>query len=118
MVQLQALACGLPLVCTENTGGEDLLRLSGDRGHPRELGIMEFPAGFVVPIRSPNAIAWCLRYLATELGVWEAKRQASLAIASLSLSWELYGDRAIARYASLIGRGRTAAAGSGGVGEG
>lgn len=102
MVLVQALACGLPLIASENTGGEDLLRLSGEEGRPRELGVMEFPAGFVVPIRSPDAIAWCLRELATEPDLWQAKRQAALAIATSSLSWEHYGDRAIARYQLLL----------------
>ena len=37
MVQMQALACGLPLICTTNTGGEDLLRLSGVEGKKLEL---------------------------------------------------------------------------------
>jgi starch synthase len=101
MVQVQALACGLPVVCTQNTGGEDLLRLGNEEGCPRELGVMEFPAGFVVPIRSPDAIAWCLRHLATNPGVWKSKRQAALSIARSSLSWDHYGDRAIARYSRI-----------------
>ena len=42
MVQMQALACGLPLICTTNTGGEDLLRLSGDKGRKIDLGITQF----------------------------------------------------------------------------
>jgi glycosyltransferase involved in cell wall biosynthesis len=43
IVQLEALACGLPLIITPNTGGTDL--------------VQEAVTGFVVPIRSPAAIA-------------------------------------------------------------
>ena len=43
MVQCQAMACGLPLICTTNTGGADLI---GGEGH----------AGYVVPIRDVEAL--------------------------------------------------------------
>jgi glycosyltransferase involved in cell wall biosynthesis len=43
LVQQEALACGLPLIVTPNTGGDDLIE--------------EGRTGFVVPIRSPEAIA-------------------------------------------------------------
>ncbi|MBM4223503.1 MAG: glycosyltransferase family 4 protein [Gammaproteobacteria bacterium] len=104
MVQVQALACGLPLICTTNTGGEDLLRLSGIDGRPCERGVTEFPAGFVVPIRDPDAIARCLDRLAGEEGLWAAKREAALSIAESSLSWKHYGDRAVSRYRKLFAR--------------
>ena len=41
MVQLEAMACGLPLICTTNTGGEDIITDEKD--------------GFVVPIRDVRA---------------------------------------------------------------
>ena len=43
LVQQEALACGLPLIVTPNTGGDDLIE--------------EGRTGFIVPIRSPEAIA-------------------------------------------------------------
>jgi glycosyltransferase involved in cell wall biosynthesis len=43
LVQQEALACGLPLIVTQNTGGEDLIE--------------EERTGFIVPIRKPDAIA-------------------------------------------------------------
>ena len=60
LVMQEAMSQGLPLIITPNTGGEDL--------------IIEGETGFVVPIRSPNAIAekinWFLdnRNLIPEMG--------------------------------------------------
>ena len=103
MVQMQALACGLPLICSRHTGGEDLLRLQGAEGlaHGAE-GVEQFPAGFLVPIHQPAAIAWCLRRLAREPGLWARQRQAALALAAEQLSWEAYGERAIQHYQQLL----------------
>jgi glycosyltransferase involved in cell wall biosynthesis len=50
LVQQEALANGLPLIITENTGGEDL--------------IVPGETGFIVPIRSPEAIADKIAWLA------------------------------------------------------
>jgi glycosyltransferase involved in cell wall biosynthesis len=107
MVQVQALACGLPLVCTTNTGGEDLLRLSGVDGWPCARGVTEFPAGFLLPIRDPDAIAQCLDRLAGEEGLWAAKREAALSIAKSSLGWQHYGDRAVRTYRRLFSNQRS-----------
>ena len=43
LVQQEALACGLPLIVTQNAGGEDLIE--------------EERTGFIVPIRKPDEIA-------------------------------------------------------------
>ncbi|MEI6828789.1 MAG: glycosyltransferase family 4 protein [Synechococcaceae cyanobacterium ELA445] len=109
MVQLQALACGLPLICTTNTGGEDLLRLGGEEPQDRPQGVQEFAAGFLVPIQAPEAIAWCLRQLAERPGLWELQRQAALQLAASELSWQAYGERAIAYYRSLLAHGKAGA---------
>jgi starch synthase len=106
MVQVQALACGLPLIATTNTGGEDLLRLRGNDGISRDLDVAEYPAGFIVPIRRPDAIAWCLSQLASSPDLWRSKREEALGLASASLSWEHYGDRALSRYRSVLGSSR------------
>ena len=49
LVQQEALSCGIPIVVTPNTGGEDLV----------EEGI----TGHIVPIRSPEKIAEAIRAL-------------------------------------------------------
>lgn len=101
MVQMQALACGLPLVCTTNTGGEDLLMLGGE-GVDIGRGIIEYPAGFVVPINCPDKIALCLRKLESESGLWEEKSKNAGKIAEASLDWREYGKRASEIYRRLI----------------
>lgn len=106
MVQMQALACGLPLICTPHTGGEDLLRLQGAEGSPETSGVLSFPAGFVVPIHCPEAIAWCLRQLAEVPGLWQRQRQAALTLAQANLSWSAYGERALQHYRQLLEQGR------------
>lgn len=50
IVQLEALACGLPLIVTANAGGEDL--------------IVEGKTGFLIPIRSPEKIAEKINWFA------------------------------------------------------
>lgn len=102
MVQLQALACGLPLICTTNSGGEDVLQLSGDVVCKEVDGIAEYNAGFVVPINRPDAIAACLRRLADNPMLWQEKRKAATLIAKRDLSWQQYAERAIANYERLI----------------
>ena len=102
MVQMQALACGLPLICTTNTGGEDLLRMSGDKGESHIPGVIQFPAGFVIPIHSPEAISWCMRKLAYEEALWRSMRNESLKLASNKLSWNSYGRRAILHYQKVL----------------
>ena len=102
MVQAQALACGLPLICTTNTGGEDLLALGGP---PREAGgataIREYPAGYVTPIRDPAALAECFRRLHADAALRAAKRAAALALREHRLDWGAYAERAIADYERL-----------------
>jgi glycosyltransferase involved in cell wall biosynthesis len=105
MVQMQALACGLPLICTPHTGGEDLLRLQGAEGRREAAGVLSFPAGFVVPIHCPEAIAWCLTQLAEVPGLWQRQRQAALALAGANLSWSAYGERTIRHYRRLLEKG-------------
>ena len=47
LVQQEALSCGLPIIVTPNTGGEDLVE--------------EAITGHLVPIRSPEKIAEAIR---------------------------------------------------------
>ena len=102
MVQMQALACGLPLICTTNTGGEDLLSIQGSHDKESDQDIQQFPAGFVIPIHRPDAIARCLQRLYNEPLLWERMRKAALELASSKLSWKDYGERAISHYKTLL----------------
>ena len=80
LVQAQALACGLPIVCSDRTGGADLKRLLGDVEY-----IYIFPHGDVEAMG--KAIQKALEYEKYHRGqdLLGEKRQI--------LSWEAYGKR-------------------------
>jgi glycosyltransferase involved in cell wall biosynthesis len=87
MVQPQAMACGLPIIHTKNTGGEDIVRNGVD--------------GFCIPIRDVEAIKEKILFFyenpdkQTEMGVNALKQARN------SLSWDNYGDVIIKQYLSL-----------------
>lgn len=88
LVQQEAMACGLPLIVTKNAGGEDLVE--------------EGQTGFLVPIRSPEAIAekinWCATNRANISGMAiAAQRRAN------ELTWPGYGQKVLAAIRSLTG---------------
>jgi starch synthase len=78
LVQAQALACGCPLICSTNTGGEDLIN--------------DGVEGFVVPIRSPEAIAGRLQRLAEDPELRQRMSEAALARVRHIGGWHEYGD--------------------------
>jgi alpha-maltose-1-phosphate synthase len=100
MVQAQALACGLPLVCTENTGGEDFLEIDGP-GREVGQGVREFRAGYVVPARDPAAIARVLRWLAEDSEKLSCMREAAVTLAQRDLSWRRYAEANLVKYREL-----------------
>ena len=104
MVQFQALACGLPLICTDSTGGEDLLARGGAANAADDLGIREFPAGYVVPTGSSRAIAECLKRLHSDRDLLTRKRSAALALRDQDISWGRYAEANLKMYERLTGR--------------
>lgn len=90
MVILQAMACGLPVVATEHTGGPDVLRDGED--------------GFVIPVRDPDALAerlrWCHahRQRCREMGRSARERVVR------SFRWSDYGARIAEAYRSRLPR--------------
>ena len=87
LVQGQALACGCPVVATTNTGGEDLF----------DDGV----AGFIVPIRDPDALANRLQRLADEPDLRAQMSRAALESVGRLGGWDAYGDRMAALCAEL-----------------
>lgn len=78
LVVLEALSRGLPVIATKHSGAADLLREGID--------------GFIVPIRSTEAIAERLEMLVRDRGLLaEMKREAR--ITALKYSWEAYRKR-------------------------
>ncbi len=102
MVQFQALACGLPLICTENTGGEDLL--SGGQAPSGTFcdAIREYPAGYVVPPCDADAIARCLREISGSSDVYAQKRRAAIDLRANDISWDRYARRSHEFYSNLL----------------
>lgn len=75
LVQQEALACGLPIIVTANAGAEDL--------------VSDGKAGFLVPIRSPKAIAEKLQCLADDRDLLAAMSKAAIDKAA-TITWESY----------------------------
>jgi glycosyltransferase involved in cell wall biosynthesis len=98
MVQAQALACGLPLVCTKNTGGEDLLARGGQAAYNLGPEIAEYPGGYVVPIRDPASMAKCFRALALNESLWIQKCRSATMLVDGDLDWSSYAKRNIELY--------------------
>lgn len=80
----QAMACGCPVIASTNTGGEDLFT------HGVE--------GFIVPIRSPEAITERLQQLADDHELQQRMSEAALARVRHLGGWAQYGDQ----WAALI----------------
>jgi glycosyltransferase involved in cell wall biosynthesis len=78
LVQAQAMACGCPLISSTNTGGEDLFT--------------DGVEGFVVPIRSPEAIAARLQQLAGDPDLQQRMSEAALAHVHNLGGWRSYGE--------------------------
>jgi len=90
MVQPQARACGLPVICTTNTGGEDIVRDGKD--------------GFVIPIRDVEKLKEKLVYLYENPEIcWKMGESAKQRV-SQGFTWDDYGDKIIKLYADILNR--------------
>jgi glycosyltransferase involved in cell wall biosynthesis len=88
MVQLQAMACGLPLICTPNTGGEDLI----DNGKE----------GYIVPIRDIRELKEKLFYLYKNPDLAIRMGQLGKIKVQKGYSWNDYGYRMINYYKNIV----------------
>ena len=90
LVIAQAMASGLPVIVTPNTGGEEL--------------VTDGVEGFVVPIRSPAVVAERLCWLrdnpAQRLAMGRRARERIQA----GFSWSDYGDRALSNYRHVLSK--------------
>jgi len=78
MVQGEALACGCPVIATTNTGASDLFT-NGEEG-------------FIVSIRSSNAICEKLQYLADNEFLRKKMSEAALKKVNNIGGWDTYGE--------------------------
>ena len=88
MVQAQAMACGLPVIATTNTGAEDLFT--------------DGVEGFIVPIRDPSAIREKLLYLYENPIIRDRMGQAALERVRTMGGWDSFGDQAAGAYTKAL----------------
>ena len=88
LVQAQAMACGLPVIATAHTGAEDLFT--------------DGVEGFIVPIRSPEAIREKVLYLYQNPERRETMAKAALQRVQLLGGWDSYGNQIARCYESAL----------------
>jgi glycosyltransferase involved in cell wall biosynthesis len=88
MVQAQAMACGLPVICTTNTGGDEI--------------IDDDINGYIIPIRNTKILEDKIKFLFNDRNkLIEMGKNAHLK-AKTHLSWKKYGDKIIDIYEKLL----------------
>jgi alpha-maltose-1-phosphate synthase len=88
MVQAQAMACGVPVIATENTGAADLFTDSVE--------------GFIVPIRDARAIREKILMLYETPAMREQMGEAALARVRKIGGWDDYGARSAEYYREAL----------------
>jgi glycosyltransferase involved in cell wall biosynthesis len=95
MVQAQAMACGLPVIATTNTGAEDLFT---DRVE-----------GFIVPIRNPDAIRERIVQLYQNPDLRKQMSARALERVRSIRGWDCYGEKVATRYHEALSERNTKA---------
>ena len=90
LVQGQALACGCPVLCSTNTGGEDLFT--------------DGVEGFIVPVRDVAALTDRMQKLADDPALQQRMSEAALRRVRSIGGWDEYGDRWEALLQKLVNR--------------
>jgi glycosyltransferase involved in cell wall biosynthesis len=88
MVQLQAMACGLPVICSANTGGADIVE--------------EERSGFIIGIRDTEALKEKLTFLYKNQETARQMGQAAKVRVSQNFTWDDYGRNMIDKYEKII----------------
>jgi glycosyltransferase involved in cell wall biosynthesis len=88
MVQAQAMACGLPVICTYNTGGSEIV----DNG----------VNGFILPIRDIDLLKKKISILYKDRVLLKKMKNNSYIKAQKSLSWDCYGENIIKFYKKVL----------------
>lgn len=90
MVIPQAMACGLPIITTENTGASDLVEDNKN--------------GFVIPIRDVNKLKEKLIYLYENQEKRKKMGQLAKEKVANGFSWDDYGNRTVNKYKELLNK--------------
>lgn len=88
MVMAQAMACGLPVICTSNTGGEDIVR--------------EGAEGFIIPIRDVKALKERLVYLYENPEICKVMGLSAKERVGKGFTWDDYGDKMVEAYKGIL----------------
>jgi glycosyltransferase involved in cell wall biosynthesis len=88
MVQPMAMACGLPVICTTNTGGADIVREGQD--------------GFIVPIRDVNALKEKILYFYEHPDACTAMGESARSRVQAGFSWSDYAHKMISAYQKIL----------------
>ncbi|MDP3052552.1 MAG: glycosyltransferase family 4 protein [bacterium] len=88
LVQPQAMACGLPVICTVNTGGEDIIRNGID--------------GFVIPIRDVEALKEKIYYLYNNPEICRKMGESAKQRVKSGFTWDDYGNKMISAYQKIL----------------
>lgn len=89
IIQIQAMACGLPVICTYNSGGSDIVRDGID--------------GYVVPIRDVSALKEKITYLYENQDICKKMGKSALMRVSEGYSWNDYGDKIANEFLRILG---------------
>ena len=88
MVQAQAMACGLPVICTTNTGGSEI--------------VDENINGHIIPIKDVQLLKERIKNLYYDRRKLKQMSKSAYKKANNELSWEKYGDRMLNTYRGLL----------------
>jgi glycosyltransferase involved in cell wall biosynthesis len=89
-VIVQAMACGIPVIATTNTGGPDVITDGKD--------------GFIVPIRDARAIGERLEYLYRNPEARAAMGRAALETVRAWNGWDRYTTQVLSIYHERVSR--------------
>ncbi len=93
LVQPQAMACGLPIIATTNTGAEDIIREGKD--------------GFIIPIRDAAALKEKILFMYKHPDICRTMGQSAKERVSRGFTWDDYGDKMIAEYERILEERKT-----------
>ncbi|WP_440915371.1 glycosyltransferase family 4 protein [Candidatus Pelagibacter sp.] len=88
MVQAQAMACGLPVICTTNTGGSEI--------------VDDDINGYIIPIRNTKILMDKIKIFYNDRNKLKKMSKNAHLKARSQLSWKKYGDTMLDIYQKLL----------------